>query len=368
MSIAMPRPTYRTVAALLLALGVTLGPEQTLQARPPGPPGPTAKTALTVTPTSPRQLRWPIQLDASGTIVAWQEAIIGSETGGLRIIALHADVGDRVRRGQLLTELSRDAVEADVRRYQAALAAARTDLLQAQADAKRARLVKGSGAVSEQQIADYLAKEQTARADVQVAEAELAAKQVTLTQTRILAVDDGLVTSRTALLGQVVSTGTELFRLQRQDRLEWQAEVDAKQLEAIRPGATASVRLPSGTILQGAVRLISPTLSTTTSRANILVSLPAGATAGMFASGTIEAGEEDVLAVPESALVPRDGRSYVFALGPEDTVVRRAVTTGRHREGLVQILSGLDPQASVVSAGGAFLSDGDTVTIDGAVR
>lgn len=362
----MQHPAYRTAAALLLTLGVTLGPGQTPQARPPGPPGALTKTALTVTPTSPRQLRWPIQLDASGTIVAWQEAIIGAETGGLRITALHADIGDRVRRGDLLAELSRDTVEADVRRYAAALASARTSLIQAQADAKRARLVKGSGAVSEQQIADYLAKEQTARADVQVAEAELAAKQVTLTQTRILAVDDGLVTSRSALLGQVVTIGSELFRLQRQGRLEWQAEVDAKQLERIRPGAAASVRLPSGTVLEGTVRLVAPTLSTTTSRANVLVALPAGATAGMFASGTIEAGEEDVLAVPESALVLRDGRGYLFLIGADDKVTRRAVTTGRHREGLVQILSGLDPQSRVVSAGGAFLSDGDAVTLEAA--
>lgn len=325
-----------------------------------------SKPVLSVTSTAALELEWPLQVNASGTIVAWQEAIIGAETGGLRITALYVDVGSRVKRGQLLAELSRDAAQADLRRYQASLASAKASLGQARANAERARLVKDSGAISEQQINEYLAGEETAQAAVELAEAQLSVQKVTLEQTRIVAVDDGLITARSALLGQVVSSGSELFRLQRQGRLEWQAEVDAKQLAIVKPGARAELSLPSGKRLAGSVRLVAPTLSTTTGRANVLVSLPdaaAGVSAGMFASGRVEAEGLRVLAVPESAVVLRDGHSYVFEVGSDSKVIRRAVTTGQHRDGLVEVSSGLAAQASLVASGGAFLADGDLVSV-----
>ena len=329
--------------------------------------GTASKAVLSVTGVLPQEKMWPVQLTANGSIVAWKEAIIGAETGGLRITALHADVGTRVKRGQLLVELASDAIEAEVRRYEAALASAKASLAQAKANANRARLVKGSGVLSDQQISEYLATEQTAQANVALAEAQLASQMVTLAQTRIVAVDDGLITARSALLGQVVSSGTELFRLQCQGRLEWQAEVDAKQLAMIKPELKTEVTLPSGRLLQGTVRLIAPTLSTSTSRANVLVSLPAdsAANAGMFVSGQILADNQAVLAVPESAVVLRDGNSYLFEIGSDSKVIRRVVSTGQHRDGLVEITSDLDAQALVVSSGGVFLADGDLVTVAG---
>jgi RND family efflux transporter MFP subunit len=323
------------------------------------------KSVLSVASIRPVQKQWPIELTASGSIVAWQEAVISAETGGLRITALRVDVGDHVRRGQILAELSQASVQAEVRRYEAALSSARASQAQAKANADRARLVKGSGAISEQQVNEYLATEKTARANVEVAEAQLAAQKVTLSQTHVIAVDDGTITSKSAVLGQVVSVGTELFRLHRQDRLEWQAEVDAKQLLLVKTSARAEITLPSGQNLQGTVRVASPTLSTSTSRANVFVRLPAlsGAKAGMFANGHIMAGEKNVLTVPESALVQRDGRSYLFEVGPGNKVVRRMVVIGVHREGLVEVTSGVDATAILVASGGVFLSDGDLVTV-----
>jgi len=324
-----------------------------------------AKSTLTVSTALPETRNWPVQLSASGSIVAWQEAVIGAEAGGLRITALHADVGSRVKKGQLLAELARDSVQAEVRRYEAALASAKASLAQAKANADRARQVRGTGAISEQQVNEYLATELTAKANVELAEAQLASQRVTLAQTRVVAVDDGVITSRSALLGQVVASGTELFRLQRQGRLEWQAEVDARQLAQVRQGSSVTVTLPSGERLKGNVRLAAPTLSTSTSRANVFVTLPdsRAAKAGMFANGVIEAGSTGVLTVPESALVERDGRSYLLEVVAGSKVARRSVGTGQHRDGQVAIVSGLAATARVVKTGGAFLADGDPVTV-----
>ena len=348
------------VAALVLAVAAIGVSQHGAHAQAPAA---ASKAVLTVSTTQPQSKDWPIALTASGSIIAWQEAIIGAEAGGLRIAALYADVGQPVKKGQLLAELARDTVQADLRRYEAALASAKATLAQAKANADRARLVKGSGAISDQSVAEYLATEQTAAASVEQAEAQVAAQKVTLAQTRIVAVDDGVITSKSGLLGQVVSAGTELFRLQRQGRLEWQAEVDARQLGQIKPGAKAEVTLPSGKVLQGSVRLVAPTLSTTTSRANVLVSLPAGATGGMFANGLIEAGRHSVLSVPEAAVVLRDGISYVFEVGSDNKVIRRRVATGLRRDGLVEISNGLKAGVTIAASGGAFLADGDSVRI-----
>jgi RND family efflux transporter MFP subunit len=353
------RPLIAVIAVLaIIAVAIALSARPG-RANVPAAPRP----VLAVVALQPVERSWPIELTASGSIVAWQEAIIGAETGGLRVAALHAEVGDSVRRGQLLAELARDTVDADLRRYEAALASARASLTQARANAARAREVKDTGALSEQQINDYLATEATADAGVKQAEAQVAAQKVTLAHTRIVAVDDGIVIARSALLGQVVSAGAELFRLQRQGRLEWQAEVDARQLAHIRPGAKAEVRLPDGELLTGKVRLVAPTLSTTTSRANVMVSLSAGAAAGMFGNGRIEAGESRVLAVPEAAVVQRDGLSYVFEIGAGERVVRHRVTTGMRRDGLVELRDGVTAGMKLVASGGGFLADGDLVAL-----
>ncbi len=321
------------------------------------------KAVLSVNATQPQQKTWPLTLTANGSVVAWQEAIISAETGNLRIAVLHADVGQRVKKGQLLVEFSRETVEADLRRYEAALASAKASLTQAKANADRARAVKDSGALSDQQVAEYLATEETAQASVDQAAAQVASQKVTLAQTRVVAVDDGIITSKSALLGQVVSAGTELFRMQRQAKLEWQAEVDAAQLSKVHTGAKAYVTLPSGKELEGSVRLVPPTLSTTTSRGNVLVSLPEGATAGMFASGKIESGERTVLAVPQAAVVLRDSISYVFEIGNDEKVIRHRVETGDRHDGLVEIISGIKAEMAVAASGGAFLADGDFVKV-----
>ena len=171
--------------------------------------------------------------------------------------------------------------------------------------------------------------------------------------------------SRTGVLGNVVSAGTELFRLVRQGRVEWRAEVDARQLAQIREGQGARVTLPTGQTVDGRVRLVGPVLSTDTGRALVYVSLPTDspARAGMFAEGVLALPDESASTVPQTALVARDGRDYVYLLEPGDKVRSVAVTVGRRRDGRVEITAGLTADARVVASGGAFLSDGARVTV-----
>lgn len=320
----------------------------------------TARPALAVSTTAPLRQTWPTQLLASGNLAAWQEAVISAETGSLRIAELYVDVGQTVKRGQLLARLADDSLKASLGKQNAAMATARANLEQAHANVLRARAVSGSGVLSGKSIDDYVIAEATSQAALGSAQADLLGTQIQLGQTRVVAVDDGYVASRSALLGNVVGAGTELFRLVRQSRVEWRAEVDAQRLSQVHAGQSARIALPGGTVTEGRVRLVAPTLSTSTNRATVYVALPAasGAAPGMFASGTIEGPMTPALTLPQSAVVLRDGRSDVYLLKDDSTVTRRTVVTGRRQGDRVEVLSGLAGDARVVSSGGAFLAEG----------
>jgi RND family efflux transporter MFP subunit len=327
-----------------------------------------ANSVLTVEVTSPTTLPWPQTIQATGALAAWQEVIVSPETGGLRIAELAVDVGARVKRGQLLARLADDSLQNDLHKQQALVAQAQASLEQATSNVQRGRMVEESGGLSAQAIEQYRITEATARAALASAKADLDATQLKLRQTRIAAPDDGLVSSRTAVLGNVVSAGNELFRLVRQSRVEWRAEVDARQLATVKEGQRASVTLPTGQAVEGRVRLVGPVLSTETGRTLVYVSLAGDGAArvGMFASGSIELPARPALTLPQSALVSRDGRDYVYTVDAAGKAHSVVVTAGRRQQQRVEVLSGVAANARIVASGGAFLSDGVQVTVTSA--
>lgn len=326
-----------------------------------------AKPALTVSTALPVPTQLPITLAANGNIVAWQEAIVGSESNGLRLTEVRVNVGDSVRKGQVLATFAAETIVADVAQAKASLSEAQANAAEAAANARRARTLESTGALSAQQINQYLTAEQTAKARVAASRAMLSAQQLRLRHTRLLAPDSGIISARSATVGAVVPGGTELFRLIRQGRLEWRAEVTATELSRIRPGQTARVKLGNGDVLTGRVRVVGPTVDQQTRSALVYVELPrTGAThsvakAGMFAQGEFDMGMSTALTVPQQAVVLRDGFSYVFRLNSDNRVSQLKVQTGRRMGDRVEVLAGITPETLLVINGAGFLNDGDLV-------
>ncbi|WEX91823.1 efflux RND transporter periplasmic adaptor subunit (plasmid) [Sinorhizobium garamanticum] len=325
--------------------------------------------ALTVAVVKPTERQWPESVPTSGWLRPWHEAIIASETSGLRITDVLVDVGSVVKKGQTLVQLSQDSVLADLRKQEAAVKTAKANLANATADADRARQLRQSGALSDQSIVERLTTEETAKATLESEEAALESQKIKVEQTKIVAVDDGLITSRSAQLGAVVSSGTELFRLVRQQRVEWQAEVSARYLPRIKEGLRASIVGPSpgDKRVEGTVRLVGPTVSTDTGRAIVYVALAAEdhPPVGIYVTGQIDLQTTNALTVPETALVFRDGLNYLFAVNKDQRATRLRVETGRRNASEVEILSGIDQSTKVVKSGGAFLSDNALVRVEG---
>lgn len=327
--------------------------------------------ALSVNTVQASELKIPVSLHASGSIAAWQEAVIGADVEGLRLREVSVQVGETVRKGQVLAVFNDDSVLADVAQSKAALAEAEANLAEARLNAGRAKKVAGSGVLSEQQTGQYLTTEKTAAAKVQSAKAQLDSQLLRLKHTRVLASDDGVISARNATLGAVAMSGQELFRLLRQHRLEWRAELNAEEMVKVKPGVSVAVNIPHVAKVTGNVRHIAPTLDPQSRNGLVYVDLPdaakQGLRVGMFAEGEFYLGDSPALVVPQEALSLREGFSYVFRLNPpitdRATVSQIKVQLGRHSGNDYEILSGVSAQDHLVASGAAFLADGDTVRV-----
>ena len=337
---------------------------------PAAPPAPAAaRPSLTVTTITPQRAMLATTLAANGNIAAWQEASVGAETGGQRLTEVRVNVGDRVRRGQVLATFATETLGAEAAQARAAVAEAEAAAADAAANADRARRLQGTGALSAAQINQYLTAEKTAHARLDAVRATARAQQVRLGQAQVLAPDEGIISARSATVGAVVGAGTELFRLIRQGRLEWRAEVTSAELGRLTTGTTAIVTAASGARLEGRVRMIGPTVDPQTRAALVYVDvkpLPGKhgqALAGMFARGEFNLGASPALTVPQPAVVVREGFSYVMRVNPDERVSQVKVQTGRVVGDRVEITSGLPQDARIVASGGSFLQDGDRVRV-----
>jgi len=326
---------------------------------------PAPQPTLTVTVTSPREARLPVRISANGNITAWQEASVGTEANGLRLIDVKVNVGDKVQRGQVLAVFASDTIDAELAQSRAAVSEADVALADAAANAERARALQGTGALSAQQIQQTMNTERSAKARLDAARALEKIQQLRLEQTNVLAPDDGIISARAATVGAVVPAGEELFRLIRKGRIEWRAEVAAADLAKLKPGQQATVTPVGGEPIRGTLRMVGPIVDTQTRNGLVYVDLPSSENVrvGMFARGEFEIASGTALVLPQSAVLLRDGFSYVMHVDADSRITQTKIKTGRRIGDLVEILEGIDESAQVVAAGGGFLGDGDLVRV-----
>lgn len=334
-----------------------------------------AKPSLTVTSTQVGSGVMATKLTANGSIAAWQDAVIGSQSNGLRIDEVLVNVGDTVKRGQVLARFAAEAIHADVAQANAALLEAQATATEATSNADRARGLQASGAMSKQQIGQYLTAEQTAKARVSAAKANLDVQQLRLKYTEVIAPDSGVISARMATVGAVAGAGSELFRMIRQGRLEWRAEVTSADLSKIRAGMTTTIIAPNGQQAQGKVRMVAPTVDAHNRAGLVYVDVMPGKDAqfaaafkpGMFARGEFMLGSSQAVTIPQQAVVVRDGFSYVFRLNPDSRVSQVKVQVGRRMVvnsiEQIEVLSGITAGTQIVSSGVGFLNDGDLVKL-----
>ena len=343
---------YGIVAAVIVVLGIAafaiFGGAKRPAAAPP------SAASLTVTSVQPRRVTWTQTLATSGAVAPWQEAIIGSQIGGYQLADVKVNVGDMVQKGQVLAQFDRAMLEADAAQLQA-------NYDQALANEKRYLALEKADAIAAQSVLQAVT---TAR----VTQAQLASKKLQLRYTDVVAPDSGTISARIATQGAVVPVGQELFRLIRQNRLEWRGELTASQIARISAGQRIALSLPDGTSAVAKVRQVAPSLDGQSRLGTVYADIEPGshARAGMYADGKVALESSSALVVPSQSVVVRDGRNYVFKLTDDSATPRlhqQLVTPGRRQGDEVEILAGVSQSDRLVAAGAGFLSDNDIVRL-----
>lgn len=323
------------------------------------------KPVMSVELISPKQESWGDEITASGEVTPWQEAIIGAEVGGVRLDEVSADVGDHVRKGQLLARYSEDVLRANLLRQDAAVAEAQANLAKAAADVVRADKLAESNALSAQVIMGYHTQAQVAEAMLASAKAQQRVQALQLRYARVVAPDDGVISSRSATVGSVGMVGVELFRLVRKNRLEWRAQVPAAAMTRLKAGMAVTLTAVDGSKVTGKLRQVSPTVDAKTRNGFAYVDLPqaSGLSAGVFVTGRFALGKRDALTLPETAVVLRDGNRYLMKVDAQNHVHEVKVDTARREGNAIEILGNVAMSDRFIISGGAFVANGDLVTV-----
>jgi HlyD family secretion protein len=394
---------------LVISLGVLSLGAFALHTRTPEPkeslPAPASKPrpSLTVTVQPVSSKAFPKTLSVSGSLAAWDELPIAAEASGLRIDKIYVDEGDRVRKGQVLATLNNQLLQAQMSQSEARVSKAAAAIRQQQAAIREAEALKKQadqnfkryddlvrvGAISQQEAqsrqttaATSQAKVDSARQSLAVAQSDLAAAKADLqefkarmSQTQILAPDSGFISKRQAKLGSVTSgsaaSSSALFTMVRAGRIELNAEVSELDLSGIKPGQTVSISsdADSSKRYTGRVREIAPVVDAQTRIGLVRISLPPNPELrpGMFVRGSLGLGSAPALVIPETALLFKEGRPFVFIVkdASNSTALAsvRSIQTGARNGGFVEVRSGLRAGENIVLSGAGYLKDGDTVRI-----
>ena len=326
------------------------------------PAAPPTTLAVSLVPVTEQKIARSVVV--SGPVTAWEEMQLGVELSGVRITALHVDVGQAVKQGDVLLELDARSAMAELAQAEAGLAEAQASLALAQANVRRAEPLAAQQLISAAQLDELRAQRSSAQARVGTARAgrDNAALRRDFAQLRAPA--DGIISKRLAQPGQIVGAGSELLRLIRDGRLEWRAELAEAQLAQVSVGDAVTLPGRDGPV-SGRVRAVSPGVDAQTRTGTVHADLPApgGLQAGSYVEGRITVGQGRGLTVPSAAVVLRDGLPYVFSVDADGVARRLRVQTGPAVAGRIELLGGVAAGQQVVLEGAGFLGDGDKVRV-----
>lgn len=324
-------------------------------------------------------------IDVVGSLSPRSDALVKSEFGGT-VAEVYVTEWVRVRKGDPLARVDTREADAVLHRAQASLEMARAALLEAVAaktrsdrEYERARHLKESGLVTQQNLEDAETQQEAAAARVSAAEAQVRAAEEDLRQAEaraskavLRAPFDGIVAGRMVNVGEVVGEmQKELFRVVDNRLLDLTVSVPSGEMGALRAGQPLTFETDAfpGKTFTGSVKFINPAVGETDRSVKVVAEVrndPELLRGGLFVTGRILTGRRTgVLQVPRASLLSwdvggRKGSLFVVA----DNVARlRQIGTGTVSGDRVEIVSGLSEGEAVITRGGFNVRDGDRVTV-----
>jgi HlyD family secretion protein len=308
------------------------------------------------------------QVNFTGTIEARHELPIGNSGDTGRIVAVYVQVGDHVRRGQVLAQLDDSVLAPQVAQLSAALDQARAQAALSAAEYRRGVAVGPAGGLSAQDIEKLQAASLMDAANIKVVAAQLAVMRAKLALTRIVAPVDGIVLTRNAEVGQIASSGgPALFDLEDSGQVEMIGQVAEQDMADLKVGQSAEVYLIGNPHpFVGRIWLLGAVIDPQTRLGEVRIALTPNPALrpGAFARSMVTLARAQRPVVPQTAVMADSDGSYVYVVTPRDQVQRRAVRVGSVIPAGVVIAEGLSGHERVVSMDGGFLHSGEQVTVD----
>lgn len=303
--------------------------------------------------------------NATGSLAARVDMPVGVVGEGGRVVAVNVQPGDWVGKGQILATIERSVQTQQLAQLAASVEVARADAQLAQNNLDRAKALVSDGFVSKADIDQKTATRDAAAARVNVAIAQLNQQRAQIGRLDIRAPEAGLVLTRVVEPGQVVSAGSAvLFRIARGGEMEMRALLSENELVALKEGTAAQVT-PVGMTqsFEGRVWQVAPVIDQTNRQGIVRIALPYNAALrpGGFATAQIAMAKVQAVVLPESAVQSDQRGSYVYVVGKDNKVERRAVKTGAVTEKGLAITEGLTGNEKIVLYAGGFLNPGETV-------
>ena len=321
--------------------------------------------APTVTVISPGRTTIEGEITANGTIAARREMPVGVVGEGGRVVSVPVEQGQWVRAGQVLASIDRSVQNQQARSAAAQIDVAEADAQLAQNNLDRALKLVERGFVSKADVDRLTATRDAARARVSVARAQLGELQARNARLNVIAPASGLLLIRNVEPGQTVSAGSgTLFSIAKGGEMELMARVGESELAQLSPGVQAEVvPVGSGKAFTGQVWQIEPTIDPQTRLgvARVALSYAPGLRPGGFATATIKSGTVVAPILPESAILSDSKGSFVYIVGKDNKVERRAVETGFVSSEGVVVAKGLSGNEKVVLRAGGFLNEGEAI-------
>ncbi|HPU78037.1 MAG TPA: efflux RND transporter periplasmic adaptor subunit [Thermosynergistes sp.] len=337
---------------------------------------------IRVAATKPMLMTFEDTVTFVGNLEAEERASVASKVSDVTVLSVNVDVGDEIKRGDILVEmddsLNRRQIEearAAVARAEAAIAQAKSRLSTVEKDYKRYKQLYEEQVISRQQFDQTEGQYEVEKAGLDLAQRELKQAQARLEQLlivknyhKVAAPVGGVIAERRVDPGDTIKSGDVLLVISRQDNVKIKGPITENDYPKVKLGQPVHVRVDAfpGREFNGKVNRISPVLdpATRTGEVEALMASQGLLKPGMFAPAFIVVGSHEALALPREAVrqLAGTGEWYCF-VASDDVAQQRPIKRGAEQGNWIEITEGIGESDLVITTVVRQLSDGAPVEV-----
>lgn len=300
--------------------------------------------------------RFADRIEALGTTKANETVVITADTSE-KIVEIHFEDGQEVKKGDLLVTLDKSEEEAELR-------AAEAEMSETESAYKRAKNLQDSSALSKATLQERLALMKQNEAAIEAIKARIDKRTIT-------APFDGILGLREVSIGALVQPGDQITTIDDLEQIKVDFDVPAVFLSALTPGLEISGRVEAfgEEEFKGTIKTVNTQVDPVTRTVRVRAILPnpdRRLKPGLLMNILLFQNPRQALLIPEEALIKRSDKNFVFVVAEDDgkTIARETeIKIGTRQPGIIEVLSGLQKGMPVINHGSVKIRDGAEVVV-----